>query len=155
MGVGRNVLEMSSLTLMSLLLLLLTGSLPSVYSCNRYRYYGDPCLGYEKDVCDTRRMLKCDFRTGTVRQLSEPRRRSSGDRHLVTACLVLSVSVRISITTFSITTTHGASTRLGRHVRKRLVSEETRNRTMTTVVQKMHFAIRVSNLRLLTEPAYP
>ena len=38
-----------------------------VISCNRYRSYGEPCLGFEngQEVCDTRRLLRCDPRTGT------------------------------------------------------------------------------------------
>ena len=60
-----STLGMTSLVLMTLL------STPSVLCCNRYRYYGEPCigLGYEqgqgKDVCDSRRLLTCDYRTGT------------------------------------------------------------------------------------------
>src|SRR5882757_6300867 len=54
------VTSVTSLTLMTLLCLL-----GVVNSCNRYRYYGEPCVGYDRDQCDTSRMLKCDLRTGT------------------------------------------------------------------------------------------
>jgi hypothetical protein len=58
---GRASARMGSL----LVMLALVSLLLQVRSCNRYRYYGEPCLGFDKEVCDTSRLLRCDLRTGT------------------------------------------------------------------------------------------